>query len=58
MEGRIINKIRKTISGRTGHRWLAKLEYKWGEVRKVVYNDGHEREDMQKCRNEVFLPRM
>jgi len=33
-----------------------KLGFKWKEYRKAVYNDGHERDNVRKYRDEVFLP--
>jgi len=54
--GRIVREIRKTISSRSSRRWLRKLAFKWKEVRKGVYNDGHERDDVKQYWNEIFLP--
>jgi len=51
-----IQRIQKSITSRTGRRWLARLGYKWKEVRKGVYKDGHERLDVITSQNEVFLP--
>ncbi|KAG0130835.1 hypothetical protein HOY82DRAFT_608717 [Tuber indicum] len=52
---RNIQQIEKSITGRTGSRWLSKLGFKWKEVRKGVYKDGHEREDVIQYRKEVFI---
>ncbi|KAG0641139.1 hypothetical protein HOY80DRAFT_1039955 [Tuber brumale] len=51
-----VQRIQKAITSRTGRRWLSKLGYKWKEVRKEVYKDGHERDDVIAYYNEVFLP--
>lgn len=51
-----IQQIEKAITGRTASRWLLKLGFKWKEVKKGVYNDGHERDDVVGYRKEVFLP--
>ena len=37
------------------HHWLVHLGYQRVSLRKGVYVDGHEREDVVKYRNEVFL---
>ena len=54
--GRMVREIRKTISSGSSWRWLRKLRFKWKEVRKGVYNDGHERDDVKQYRKEIFLP--
>ncbi|KAJ3563302.1 hypothetical protein NP233_g9023 [Leucocoprinus birnbaumii] len=43
---------------RTARRWMVKLGWFHSVVRKGVYMDGHEREDVVKYRQEVFLPKM
>jgi hypothetical protein len=43
---------------RTARRWLLKLGWRRTIVRKGVYMDGHERDDVVKYRREVFLPLM
>ena len=43
---------------RTARHWLIKLGWRKTQIRKGVYMDGHEREDVVKYRNEEFLPRM
>ncbi|KAJ7210488.1 hypothetical protein GGX14DRAFT_625775 [Mycena pura] len=47
-----------SISLRTARRWLHKLGWTYSQVKKGVYVDGHEREDVVQYRNEVFLPKM
>ena len=42
------------ICSRTARRWLNRLGYKWKEVQKGVFFDGHEREDVVEYR-ETFL---
>jgi len=54
--GRMVREIAKSISSRSSPRCLRKPGFKWKEVRKGVYNDGHERDDVKQDRNEVFLP--
>ena len=44
------------IRARTARRWLKKLGIVHGRYTKGVYFDGHEREDVVRYRNEVFLP--
>ena len=48
--------LKNPISERTARRWLIKLGWRRTVVRKGVYMDGHEREDVVKYRNQVFLP--
>lgn len=45
------------IRSRTARRWLNRLDYKWKEVQKGVFFDGHEREDVVEYR-EIFLDEM
>ncbi|RPB07515.1 hypothetical protein P167DRAFT_579204 [Morchella conica CCBAS932] len=44
-----------SISSTTAKDWLHRLRYHWGEVKKGVYKDGHERPDVMNYRQEVFL---
>ena len=37
---------RAGICSRTTYKWLNRLGYKWEEVKKGVFFDGHEREDV------------
>jgi hypothetical protein len=48
--------LAKGISERTARRWLIKLGWRQTVVRKGVYMDGHERNDVVEYRNKVFLP--
>jgi hypothetical protein len=43
---------------RTARRWLIKLGWRHTLIKKGVYMDGHERADVVKYRQEVFLPLM
>ncbi|RPB23933.1 hypothetical protein L211DRAFT_838386, partial [Terfezia boudieri ATCC MYA-4762] len=52
------SKSKKSISERTARNWLNKLGFEFKDVRKGVYIDGHEREDVVRYRQEVFLPAM
>lgn len=45
----------RRIRARTARRWLKKMGFVYKDVKKDVYFDGHEREDVVKYRNEVFL---
>ena len=49
---------RKCIKARTARRWLKKLGFNWRDVRKGVYVDGHEREDVVGYRQNEFLPQL
>jgi len=54
-----LNIIPKTpFCERTARHWLIKLGWRRTVVRKGVYMDGHERADVVKYRQEVFLPAM
>jgi hypothetical protein len=50
--------LKHPLSHRTARRWLLRMGYQRCVLRKGVYMDGHEREDVVKYRNEVFLPQM
>lgn len=45
------------IRSRTARRWLSRLGYKWQDVKKGVFLDGHEREDVIEYRRK-FLEEM
>jgi len=49
---------KRPISERTASQWLIKLGWRHMVIRKGVYMDGHEREDVMKYRHEVYLPKM
>ncbi|EDR04366.1 uncharacterized protein LACBIDRAFT_330618 [Laccaria bicolor S238N-H82] len=49
---------KKPIGTRTARRWLIKLGWRYTQVKKGVYMDGHERDDVVKYRQDVFLPLM
>ena len=48
---------RARIRSRTARKWLNRLGYKWKEVQKGVFFDGHEKEDVVEYR-ETFLDEM
>ena len=50
--------FKKPLCERTARRWLVKLGWTRTVIRKGVYMDGHERDDVIKYRSEVFLPKM
>jgi hypothetical protein len=50
--------LTKPLCERTARRWLIQLGWSRTVLRKGVYMDGHEREDVVKYRNDVFLPKM
>ena len=50
------NNIQDTLSSRTAAKWLKELGYTYRDVRKGVYKDGHEREDLVQYRQQCFLP--
>ena len=48
--------MEKVLTSRTAARWLRRLGYKYKEVKKGIYKDGHEREDVVTYRQQEFLP--
>lgn len=48
----------KSISLATARRWLIKMGYRWTKTPKGQYVDGHERDDVVRYRQQVFLPQM
>ena len=50
--------LKRPLCERTAWRWLLKLGWRLKTLKKGVYMDGHERDDVVKYRNEVFLPAM
>jgi hypothetical protein len=48
----------RPLCERTARRWLIKLGWQCTVLRKGVYMDGHEREDVKKYRQDIFLPAM
>jgi hypothetical protein len=55
---RLLISCGKSISRACTYRWLSRLGFYKSEVKKGVYVDGHEREDVIAYRQEVFLPEM
>jgi len=55
-DGRGKGRRQARIRARTAQRWLKKMGFTYGEVRKCVYIDGHEWEDVMVYRRDVFLP--
>ena len=49
---------KKNIKPRTARRWLKKLGFNWRDVKKGVYVDGHECEDVVNYRQKEFLPQL
>jgi len=43
----IDQKIKNALSSRTARSWLLQLWWNWKEVRKGIYKDGHERENVK-----------
>lgn len=50
--------LAKDLCERTARRWLIKLGFRRTVLRKGVYKDGHDRDDVKKYRDTEFLPRM
>ncbi|KAF9455258.1 hypothetical protein BDZ94DRAFT_1115182, partial [Collybia nuda] len=49
---------KKPICERTARRWLVRLGYRRTLIKKGIYMDGHNRPDVVKYRDDVYLPRM
>jgi transposase len=49
--------LKKTIGKATAKRWMKKLGYRWVMNHKGQYVDGHERDDVIKYRQDIYLPR-
>lgn len=50
--------LKAPLSNRTARRWMHRLGFRQAVLRKGVYMDGHERPDVVKYRETVFLPAM
>ena len=50
--------LKKPLSDCTMRQWLVKLGWRRKELRKGVYMDGHERQDVKDYHTNVFLPFM
>ena len=48
--------VQNTLSSQTAVKWLQEMGYKFRDVRKGVYKDGHERADVVAYRQAEFLP--
>jgi hypothetical protein len=55
---RIHMKVGKGISISTARRWLQREGFKYMQHKKAIYYDSHDRPDVVKYRQEVFLPAM
>jgi hypothetical protein len=55
---RIQLKVSRGVSLATARRWLRQEGFRYTEHKKSLYFDGHERPDVVKYRQEVFLPTM
>ncbi|RPA92623.1 hypothetical protein L873DRAFT_1709167 [Choiromyces venosus 120613-1] len=51
-------RIKGALSSRSARAWLLKLGWNWKEVKKGIYKDGHEQEDVKEYWDKVFLPQM
>lgn len=49
---------KRPVVERTARRWLLRLGFRRTLIKKGVYMDGHERPDVVKYRQDVYLPRM
>ncbi|KAH7904621.1 hypothetical protein BJ138DRAFT_1106667 [Hygrophoropsis aurantiaca] len=48
--------FKNTISFKTAQRWMKHLGYQWKTESRGQYSDGHERDDVVKYRQTVFIP--
>jgi hypothetical protein len=52
------NTVEKTLSTSTARRYLKAQGFRWKDLTKGLYKDGHEREDVVDYRDNTFLPMM
>jgi hypothetical protein len=52
------NAVRKTLDSSTARRYLKKHGFRWKDLWKGLYKDGHEREDVMDYRENEYLPLM
>ena len=50
------NEGKLSITTSTAVRWLKRLGFQWREVRKGIFLDGHEKEDVVDYRTHTFIP--
>jgi hypothetical protein len=55
--GAQLSGVSRTIRARTARRWLHRMGFEYKNVKKGVFIDGHEREDVVEYRNNIFLKR-
>ena len=48
----------KSLKARAARYWLKSMGYSWRNAKKGVYIDGHERHDVVKYRQDIFLPQL
>jgi hypothetical protein len=48
----------RELAPRTAREWFRRMGYRWIDLKKGVYKDGHERADVIAYREDVFLPRL
>lgn len=49
--------VERRLTLRTAQNWLKLFSFRWRAEARGMYTDGHEREDVVKYRQEVFLPK-
>lgn len=50
--------LSRDLCEKTARRWLLRLGFRRSILRKGIYKDGHDREDVKEYRDKVFLPKM
>ncbi|RPB06436.1 hypothetical protein P167DRAFT_580548 [Morchella conica CCBAS932] len=53
-----LDETKWSLSNRSAVTWLHRLGHDWKEVRKGLYKDGHERENVVDHRQQTFLPQL
>ena len=46
----------RDLAPRTAREWFRRMEYRWIDLKKGVYKDGHERPDVVAYRHDTLLP--
>jgi len=54
----IHRRIKRALSSRSAWAWLLEVGWNWKEVKKGVYRDGHESQEVREYRDNIFLPQM
>ena len=54
----IQRRIQRALTSPSTRTWLLKLGWNWKELKRGVYQEGHERDDIKAYRQNTFMPHM